>query len=259
MKTAMKRIPAKTVDEYLETFPPATKILLKKIRDTIKAAAPQAEEIISYGIAGYKFHGMLIYFAGFTNHVSIYPAPREAASFKKELADYKGGKGTVQFSLDKPLPLDLIKRIVKFRTNANEERTAIKKVKLPLKAVKAGKLTDEEQVKAWMTKLSPVTKKEIESVRKIIKRSSPKLNERIKWNAPSYYYKQDIVTFGPYNKNKILLVFHHPAVVKVKSVLLEGNYKDRRLVYFNNKTEAEKNKSELSRIINEIIKSIDKK
>ncbi len=76
---------------------------------------------------------------------------------------------------------------------------------------------------------------------------------------PSYYYKQDIVTFGPYNKNKILLVFHHPAVVKVKSVLLEGNYKDRRLVYFNNKTEAEKNKSELSRIINEIIKSIDKK
>jgi uncharacterized protein YdhG (YjbR/CyaY superfamily) len=119
------------------------------------------------------------------------------------------------------------------------------------------KLPDEEQVNAYMSNLKPEVKSEIEAVRKIIKNASPKLNERIKWNAPSYYYLQDILTFGPYKKEKILLVFHHPYVVKIKSPLLEGDYKDRRLVYFKNKTEAEKNKKELSRIINEIIKMID--
>ena len=127
MATTKKRIPAKTVDEYLATFPPETKILLKKIRATIKAAAPQAEEMISYGIAGYKYHGILIYFAGFTNHVSMYPAPRGTEIFKKELSRYKGGKGTVQFPLDKPLPLKLITRIVKFRATINVEKAKAKK------------------------------------------------------------------------------------------------------------------------------------
>ncbi len=119
------------------------------------------------------------------------------------------------------------------------------------------KLSDQEQVNAYMSNLKPQVKSEIKAVRKIIKNASPKLNERIKWNAPSYYYLHDILTFGPYKKEKILLVFHHPYVVKIKSPLLEGDYKDRRLVYFKNKTEAEKNKKELSRIINEIIKMID--
>ncbi len=109
-----------------------------------------------------------------------------------------------------------------------------------------------------MKKLSPAVKKEIEPVRSIIKAASNKLNERIKWNAPSYFTSADILTFGPYKKDKILLVFHHPAVVKVKSALLEGDYKDRRLVYFKNSAEAEKNKKELTRIIKEIVKMIDK-
>lgn len=129
MATAMKRIAARNVDEYISAFPPPVSSMLEKIRKTIKATAPKAEEVISYGIAGYKYHGMLIYFAGFKNHVSVYPAPRSAAEFKKELAAYKGGKGTVQFPLDKPLPLDLVKRIVKFRIKANEEKAALKKKK----------------------------------------------------------------------------------------------------------------------------------
>jgi hypothetical protein len=69
-------------------------------------------------------------------------------------------------------------------------------------------------------------------VRKLIKGTSEKLVERIKWNAPSCYYKENIITFGPYKPDKLLLVFHHPAIVTVKNELLEGNYKDRRLVYF---------------------------
>ncbi|MGQ0738428.1 MAG: iron chaperone [Bacteroidota bacterium] len=126
MATAMKRTTAKNVDEYISSFPPKVQAMLKKIRQTVKKTAPKAEEMISYGIAGYKYNGMLIYFAGYTNHVSVYPAPRMAETFKKELAGYKGGKGTVQFPLDKQLPLDLIKRVVQFRVKANEEKAAKK-------------------------------------------------------------------------------------------------------------------------------------
>ncbi len=128
MKTASKRITPKTVDDYINSFPADVMSKLKQLRKTIKATAPKAEELISYGIAGYKYHGMLIYFAGFSNHISVYPAPRGVDAFKKELAIYKGGKGTIQFPLDKPLPLDLVKRIVIFRMKENEGKAAAKKI-----------------------------------------------------------------------------------------------------------------------------------
>src|SRR5688572_2378439 len=106
MATATKKILPKTVDDYIRTFPAEVSNRLEKIRKSIKTAAPKAEELISYGIAAYKYKGILIYFAGFKNHVSVYPAPRTAELFKKELAAYEGGKGTVQFPNDKPIPLD---------------------------------------------------------------------------------------------------------------------------------------------------------
>jgi len=140
----------------------------------------------------------------------------------------------------------------------NEERLVAKK-SAAAKTVKSKKPSDEEQVNAYMSKLKPPLKNEIEAVRKIIKNANPKLSERIKWNAPSYYYIQDILTFGPYKTGKILLVFHHPAVVKIKSKLLEGDYKNRRLVYFKNKAEAEEHKKEFSGIINKIVEMIDNK
>jgi uncharacterized protein YdhG (YjbR/CyaY superfamily) len=124
---ATKMQTAANVEEYIKSFPSGVQVKMRQIRKIIKAAAPNAEECISYGIAGYKYHGMLIYFAGFANHVSVYPAPRTAAGFNKELAVYKGGKGTVQFPLDKALPLDLIKRIVKYRVKLNEEKAVSKK------------------------------------------------------------------------------------------------------------------------------------
>ena len=124
---------------------------------------------------------------------------------------------------------------------------------------KTPKLTDEEQVKEWMNKLDPEMKPAIESVRKIIKAAGPKLSERIKWNAPSYYYKEDIVTFGPIrSKDKIILVFHHPSIVKIKSDLLQGDYKDRRLAYLNSEKEIKDAKKELERIIKESVQLIEK-
>ena len=124
---------------------------------------------------------------------------------------------------------------------------------------KSAKPTEQEQVNEWMDKLDPAMKPGVEAVRKIIKAAGAKLNERIKWNAPSYYYKEDIVTFGPArNKDKILLVFHHPNIVKIKSTLLEGNYKDRRLVNFNSLNEIKEGKKELERIIKESVQLMDK-
>lgn len=126
MKPKTKRIIPKNVDEYISAFPPEVQTRLKKIRKIIRSIAPTSEEVISYDIPGYKYYGMLFYFAAFTNHISIYPAPRQHAAFKKELALYKGGKGTVQFPHDKPIPFDLIKRIIKFRKQQNEEKNAVK-------------------------------------------------------------------------------------------------------------------------------------
>ena len=108
----------KDIDEYIKDFPTETQKLLKQIRATIRKASPKAVEMISYGIPAFKLNEKsLIYFAGFKNHIGLYPAPRGKEEFKKELSAYKGGKGTVQFPLDKPMPLNLITRIVKFKAN----------------------------------------------------------------------------------------------------------------------------------------------
>ena len=255
----MKAKIAATVNEYIAAFPKEMQQLLNQLRKTIKAAAPKADEVISYGMPGYKLNGMLVYFAGYKNHIGFYGTPTAHESFKKELALYKSGKGSVQFPGDKPLPLKLITQIVKFRVKQNEERVAVKKGVKPA-AIKSNsaKPTDEEQVKIWLTKLNPDLKKITESVRKIIKAAGPKLNERIKWNAPSYYYKEDMVTFGPYKNGMILLIFHHPLIVKIKSPLLEGNYKDRRIVYLKDAKAITTAKKELERIIKEHIKLLDK-
>lgn len=249
-----------TVDAYIASFPPKIRTALEKMRKTIRAAAPAAEEVISYNMPAYKYNGMLVYFAAHTGHAGLYPMPSAIVAFKKELSGYTTAKSTVQFPYDAPVPVDLIKKIVLFRVKENEEKAAAKKPKKAAdKPVTSSKKpSDAEQVKAWMSKQDTKVKGDINAIRKIITASSPLLSERIKWNAPSYYYKEDIVTFGPYKNNTTLLVFHHPAVVKVKSALLEGNYKDRRLVSFSGKAEAEKSKAELTRIIREIIKAIEK-
>lgn len=108
-----------TVAEYIADFPPPIQSRLKKVRQTIRNAAPKAAEKISYRIPAYMLNGTLIYFAGFANHISVYPAPRGNPKFKAVLAKYKGGKGTAQFPHYKPIPFGLITRIVKFRAAEN--------------------------------------------------------------------------------------------------------------------------------------------
>ena len=111
------------VDEYIAGFPNEVRTILEKVRTTIRKAAPGAQEKISYRIPTFTLDGKyLIYFAAFQKHVGLYPAPRGAEEFKEELAAYGGGKGTVQFPFDKPIPFGLITRIVKFRIKENLAR-----------------------------------------------------------------------------------------------------------------------------------------
>lgn len=116
-----------SVDEYIAAADPKAKKALRDIRKTIKGAAPKAEEVISYQIPGYKYHGVLVFFAAWKNHVSFYPAPWNADSLKKEMSAYEGSKGTIKFPLDKPMPLTLIKKMVKYRVKENEARAALKR------------------------------------------------------------------------------------------------------------------------------------
>jgi len=124
----MTTIKTNGIDTYIATFPKETQVLLEQIRTTIRNAAPEAEEVISYQMPAYKLNGILFYFAGYKNHIGFYPTSTGIEAFKKELSVYKGAKGSVQFPIDKPLPIELITEIVKFRVKENLEK-AINKSK----------------------------------------------------------------------------------------------------------------------------------
>ena len=112
----------KNIDEYIKSFPPDIQVILEKVRQAIREAAPDAAEAIGYRMPAFKQNGNLVFFAAFKHHIGFYPAPSGIESFKKELSRYKGAKGSVQFPLDQPMPLNLIKRIVKFRLKENLKR-----------------------------------------------------------------------------------------------------------------------------------------
>ena len=117
------------IDAYISGYPEAIRNLLQEIRDTIKKAVPQAEEVISYGMPAFRQNGMLVWFAAFQNHIGFYPIPSGIEAFKDELSAFKGTKESIHFPLDKPLPVDLISRIVTFRLAENmiKESAKIKK------------------------------------------------------------------------------------------------------------------------------------
>ncbi len=108
-----------TIDEYIAGFPPDVQAILEKVRATIRKAAPGAEETIKYRMPTFMLHGNLVYFAAFKDHIGFYPVPTGVEKFKKELAAYKMGRGSIQFPLDQPIPYGLISKIVKFRAKEN--------------------------------------------------------------------------------------------------------------------------------------------
>ena len=117
----------KNVDDYLAAQPPKVRAVLEKLRQTILKAAPEAEEILSYQMPAYKFHGVLVYFAAFTNHCSFFPGSRILNAMKDDVIAYKTSTGTLRFTMEKPLPATLIRKIVNARVRENLERLAKKK------------------------------------------------------------------------------------------------------------------------------------
>ena len=115
------------IDEYISSFPKEIQILLEQIRQTIRQAAPEAEEAIKYAMSTFVLNGNLVHFAAFKNHIGFYPVPSGIEEFKNELSGYKGAKGSVQFPLDKPMPLNLITKIVEFRVKENLNKALKKK------------------------------------------------------------------------------------------------------------------------------------
>jgi uncharacterized protein YdhG (YjbR/CyaY superfamily) len=114
----------KTIDEYIRTFPEEVQTELEEMRKTIQDVAPEATEAIRYQMPTFRLNGKnLVYFAAFKNHIGFYPIPSGIEAFKKELSPYKQGKGSVQFPLDKPVPYELVKKIVRFRVAENMKKS----------------------------------------------------------------------------------------------------------------------------------------
>lgn len=116
-------------DEYIAAYPADVQKRLQQIREAIKKAVPQAQEVISYAMPAYKVNSVLVYFAGWDKHIGFYPGAGAIAHFKDELSAYKGAKGSVQFPLDEPLPVDLINRIVAYRVTEDAAIAEARRIK----------------------------------------------------------------------------------------------------------------------------------
>jgi uncharacterized protein YdhG (YjbR/CyaY superfamily) len=121
--------PSSEIDSYIRTFPKDVREILEKVRITIRKAAPQAEETISYRMPTFTLNGNLVHFAAFKKHIGFYPTPSGIERFKEKLSGYDGAKGSVQFPLDKPIPFGLISKIVKFRVSENLKKPETKRKK----------------------------------------------------------------------------------------------------------------------------------
>lgn len=119
----------KTIDEYHAAFPAEVQTILTEIRTTIKQAAPDAKEVISYNMPAFRQHGILVYYAAYKSHIGFYSLPSGNQAFQKQLAKYKQGKGSIQFPIDEPMPLKLITDMVKYRLKEDQEKYEAKKKK----------------------------------------------------------------------------------------------------------------------------------
>jgi uncharacterized protein YdhG (YjbR/CyaY superfamily) len=114
-----------TVDEYIASFPPDVQAILEEIRQTVRKAAPDAQEIISYGLPAFRLGGILVYFAAFRKHIGLYPPVSGDAKLEKAIEPYAGPKGNLQFPLDQPIPYGLIERIVKLRVKQEMSKAGV--------------------------------------------------------------------------------------------------------------------------------------
>lgn len=123
------QVKLQSIDEYIAAFPPEVQAILERVRATVRTAAPDAHEIISYRMPAFRLSGILVYFAAFKNHIGLYPPVSGDAQLEKAISPYAGEKGNLRFPLDQPIPYDLIERIVKLRVKQDSAKAAARKKK----------------------------------------------------------------------------------------------------------------------------------
>ncbi len=272
----MKRRQAKaakprTIDEYLAGVGSEQRAALEKLRKAIKAAAPKAEECITYGLAAFRLDGKaLVGFGAAANHCAFYPMSSHIVKeFKDELKNYDTSKGTIRFQPDKPLPAALVRKVVKARIAENEGRS--EKARKPRPARKRAAKPEavasqtDPAVVAFLRDLSHPLKPDIEEVRQIILGVSPDIREGIKWNAPSFHTTDYFATVHLRSGDEVRLVFHLGAKVKDNTTkmriadpegLIEWLADDRCLVTLGLGEEVTARRSALENIVREWIEQM---
>lgn len=127
MDMEASKIDFTTIPEYIARFPEHVRGILEELRRVIRETAPGAEEAISWGMPTFRLHGNLVYFAAYKHHIGFYPGSSAIDAFREDLPPYKHSKGTVQFPIDKPIPFDLVRKIVRYRVKENSEKGKMKK------------------------------------------------------------------------------------------------------------------------------------
>ncbi len=209
---------AKTVDEYVKGFPKEVQHKLKLIRTAIQKAAPDAEESISYAMPAYKLNKKpLVYFAGYEKHIGFYATPSGHSKFSKELSKYKQGKGSVQFPLNKPLPLELIENIVKFKAKENIKKT--------VSPAKENMVTANKDIQAYNNSLSGEDKAICDLLAKEIDAGLPKAENKI-WHAhPVWFLDGNPIAGYDKLKNCVRLLFWSGQSFDEEGLHPEGSFK----------------------------------
>lgn len=262
---------AKTIDQYLEAVPSGQRDALKKLRRTIKSVVPKAEECISYQLPAFRLDGRpLVAFGASREHCALYlMSDKTVAAHAKDLEGYDTSKGTVRFPANRPLPVALVRKLVKARIAENQEKTAAFPRKTTVKKPKRGKKGDgriDPAVTAFIDKIKHPLRTEIEALRQLILGASPAVREGIKWNAPSFRTDDYFATMNFRGRDSMRLILHNGAKVKrtakvgikIKDPagLLEWLAKDRCMITLKGRGSVADRRTALRNIIREWVRKL---
>ena len=269
---ATKSIAApKSVNEYLAAFPPSQRAALEKLRKTIHAAAPDAEECISYQLAAFRQNGMLVSFGATAKHCAFYVMSSTLLdSYKDKLANFETSKGTIRFQPDRPLPAALVKELVKARIAENERLATGRKASRVSKRTAPKKVATDtagsDEVDEFLRTLHHPLKPALELLRSIFRSASPSIHEGIKWKSPSFRTTDYFATINMHGQDQLRLILHTGAKVKVSATqglkiadpagLLKWLAKDRALIAFSDLKDINAKRAALKRVIREWISQV---
>jgi uncharacterized protein YdhG (YjbR/CyaY superfamily) len=255
-----------TIDEYLSALSPDKRGALERLRKTIRAVAPNAEECISYQIPAFRLDGrVLVCFGAVENHCALYPGSAETvAEFREDLKGYDTSKGTFRFAPNKPLPVALVRKLVKARMKEHAQRSPAR-----ARAGTVRRVASDPEVAAFIRAIDHPMKKEMEGLRRLILGASPKVTEGIKWNAPSFRTTEWFATMNVTGRSSpacLRIILHLGAKPKPDALkrlkiadssgLLEWLGKDRGMVTFRDGKDFKAKSAAMKAIVKQWVKAV---